>query len=114
MTRPEPSRSRLGTLVGGPLLGPWLDSVAPEPAPGPSLLRFSRRAMATTFELLLPFGSPADLANCVFDLIEELESQLTVYCDDSEVALLNQNAAASPIPVERRLFDLLTLCARLT
>src|SRR5258708_4370928 len=101
----------------GHLIGPWLDLGAPAitpPPPDVSLLRFSRRAMATTFELLLPVGARADASADVFELIDELESQLTVYSDDSEVSLLNQNAARGPVPVEERLFDLLAFCAQMT
>ena len=70
--------------------------------------------MATTFELFLPVDTRADAAAQVFDLIDELEAQLTVYRDDSEVSLLNQNAAAGPVPIENRLFALLARCAELT
>jgi thiamine biosynthesis lipoprotein len=97
----------------GHLVGPWLDLGAspPPPAPDVSLLRFSRQAMATTFELLLPVGTRADAAADVFELIDDLEAQLTVYRDDSEVSVLNQNAANGPVPVEERLFELLAFCA---
>ena len=41
------------------------------------------------------------------DLIEELELQMTVYRDDSEISELNRTAHLGPVPVERRLFGLL-------
>lgn len=91
---------------------------APEPPPGPefSLLRFSRSAMATTFEVLLPFGTPGarEIAEDALDEIDRLEAQLTVYRDTSEVSRLNAAAAHAPIPVEEGLFELLELAARLT
>jgi FAD:protein FMN transferase len=79
------------------------------------LLRFARRAMATTFEIILPFGTPAsqECAEAGLDLIDALEAQLTVYRDDSEVSRLNQNAGRQPVPVERELFQLLALCQQL-
>ncbi len=41
------------------------------------------------------------------DVIEQLESQLTVYSDDSEVARINAEAHLAPVPVEPGLFALL-------
>jgi thiamine biosynthesis lipoprotein len=47
------------------------------------------------------------------DVVEQLECQMTVYRDDSEISRLNQTAALGPQLVESRLFDLLELAARL-
>ncbi len=71
--------------------------------------------MATTFEIILPFGTPSsqECAEAGLDLIDALEAQLTVYRDDSEVSRLNQNAGRQPVPVERELFQLLAQCQRL-
>jgi thiamine biosynthesis lipoprotein len=41
------------------------------------------------------------------DEVDRLETQLSVYRDDSELARLNRTAAAGPVAVERRLVDLL-------
>jgi thiamine biosynthesis lipoprotein len=81
-----------------------------------SLLRCARRAMATVFEVLLPYG-PADAqaaAEDALDLIDRLEAQLTVYRPTSEVSRLNRLAELAPVPVEPGLFDLLTFAARLS
>ena len=80
------------------------------------LLRFARRAMATTFEVILPFGTPAaqDIGEAALNLVDQFESQLTVYRDDSEVSRLNQNAHREPVPVESGLFQLLVQCRHLT
>ena len=88
----------------------------PDQAKEAVLLRFGRRAMATTFEVIVPFGSPAaqELANASLDLIDDLEAQLTVYRDDSEVSRLNQHAFQQPLPVESGLFGLLTLAQQLS
>jgi thiamine biosynthesis lipoprotein len=95
-----------------------LDATAPAPEPGPefALVRYSRRAMATTFEVLLPFGTPAALraAEAALDEIDRLESQLTVYRDTSEVGRLNRAAPYTAIPVEPGLFGLLQLASRIT
>ncbi len=88
----------------------------PEDAAELQLVRVSRRAMATTFEIALPFGFPraVEAASDALDLIDSLEEQLTVYTDTSEVAVLNATAFDSPVPVEPRLFELLSHCASLT
>ena len=80
-----------------------------------ALLRLSRRAMATTFEILLPYGTPnaMDIGADAFDRLDALEAQLTVYRDSSEVSRLNRIAAYGPVPVEEGLFGLLRLAARI-
>src|SRR5262249_8866864 len=101
----------------GQIIARWLDLPEPPTAPADvSLLRCSRRAMATLFELLLPVETDdaAAFANDAFDLIDELEAQLTVYRDDSEVSRLNQRAANEAVEVEERLFALLMTAERLT
>lgn len=89
-----------------------LPSLFDDPAPpaGYSLVRVSRRAMATTFEIALPFGTPNAIpaADAALDLIDRLEDQHTVYRDHSEVSRLNQTGFAA---VEPELFDLLARCA---
>jgi thiamine biosynthesis lipoprotein len=80
------------------------------------LTRYARRAMATTFEVLLPVGTirGAAAASAALDLIDQLEDQLTVYRDTSEMSRINRQAAVSPQAVEEKLFDLLTMADRLT
>src|SRR5262249_60837431 len=69
--------------TAGHVLALWLDFDQPKRPPemGASLLRFSRRAMATNFELFLPFEQPnaSELTSGIFDLIRNLEARLTVY-----------------------------------
>jgi thiamine biosynthesis lipoprotein len=74
------------------------------------LLQVSREAMACEFEVLLNAGQyPAgpDAAMAALDMVEHLEAQLTVFRDTSEIAAINRRAAAGPIAIEPRLFDLL-------
>src|SRR5215470_2457900 len=80
-----------------------------------ALLRFGRRAMATTFEVIVPFGTPGayEAAEAALDEIDRLEAQLTVYRDTSEVSRLNRLAPYTAIPVEDGLFDLLEAAARI-
>jgi thiamine biosynthesis lipoprotein len=95
-----------------------IEAAEPDPVPGPefSVLHFSRRAMATMFEMVVPFGTPAALeaAQAALDEIDRLERQLTVYTDTSEVSRLNRAAAHAAIPVEPGLFDLLQTSARIS
>jgi thiamine biosynthesis lipoprotein len=95
-----------------------LSATAPPPVPEAdvALLRLSRRAMATTFELALPFATPNawDMGEVVFDLLDALEAQMTVYRDTSEVANINCTAPVAPVVVEPRLFELLETAARIT
>lgn len=81
-----------------------------------ALLRASRRAMATQFEVLLPFGTPQALAIAeeALDVIDRLEDQLTVYRETSEISALNGRAALQAVAVESRLFALFQLAAQVT
>ena len=81
-----------------------------------TLVRVARRAMATTFEIALPQGTPRaiDAGSAALDLIEEIEEQLTVYRDSSEVSRLNATAAEEPVVVDPGLFQLLERCAAYT
>lgn len=84
---------------------------APASSEDALLLRCARPAMATTFEVILPFGTPGAQVSAAsaLDLIDTLETQLTVYRDDSEVSRLNQGAERAPMVVEAGLFHLLAM-----
>jgi thiamine biosynthesis lipoprotein len=102
--------------AAGALLVPVADQeLSPPAAEDAALLHFTRRAMATDFEVLLPFGMPdaLSLAESALDEIDRLENQLTVYHEASEISRLNRQAAAGCVAVEERLFGLLQLSARL-
>src|SRR5690242_659267 len=79
-----------------------------------SLIRVSRRAMATTFEVAIPVGLLRDAVSAAedaLDLIDQLEDQMTVFRDHSEVSRLNASAADAFVEVEPRLFELFGRCA---
>jgi thiamine biosynthesis lipoprotein len=65
--------------------------------------------MGSFFDIRLPARLPGavDLANRALDRIDELEAQLTIYRDDSELSRLNATAHLAPVPVETKLFRLL-------
>jgi thiamine biosynthesis lipoprotein len=109
-------RSRTLAENAGRLLGvldevQFVDEMPPVES---AVLRVAQRAMATRFEVLVPFGVPyaQQAAEDAFAEIDRLESQLSVYRDTSEVSRLNCMAWSAPIPVEEGLFDLLRLAAR--
>ena len=72
------------------------------PAGRSDLIRAHRPAMGSFFEIRLRCAVPGavDLACRALDLIDELEAQLTVYRDDSEVSRLNATAHLGPVAVE--------------
>ena len=93
----------------------FLLSDEPDATPGEfTLVRVSRRAMATTFEVAIPVGAhpdPIAAAEDALDLVDELEDQMTVFRDQSEVSRLNAAAADAFVEVEPRLFELFVRCA---
>src|SRR5260370_42331445 len=113
------NRDRLAQTAGQVWAAAQELAKPPQPAPRHesfSFLRFYHQAMATDWELVVPFGTPnaMDGADSVFRRIDELEDQLSVYRGHSEISQLNHNAWQKPVPVEACLFGLLELAARLT
>jgi thiamine biosynthesis lipoprotein len=80
------------------------------------LVSVCRRAMACEFEVQLAANRNDNSMEHVFaalDLVESLETQMTVYRDDSEVIRINHRAAQQPVQVEPRLFKLLQQAQKL-
>jgi FAD:protein FMN transferase len=116
MNRREFLHPRSLANVAGPVLGIAAEPETPAASSSdPVLLRFARRAMATTFEVILPFNVPTahELAQTALVEIDRLEAQLTVFRDSSEVSRLNAKAADHPVRVEPNLFELLTVAERI-
>lgn len=111
MNRREFIDPRRFVRQAGQVLGPVKLRAAAEPSALPALLRFSRRAMATSFEVILPFATPAatEAAAAALDVIDQLEDQLTIYRPHSEVSQLNARAAQEAVSVQENLFELLVL-----
>jgi thiamine biosynthesis lipoprotein len=72
------------------------------------LIKVHRPAMGSYFEIRLGARVPGavELAVRALDLIDDLEAQLTIYRDDSEVSRLNATAHLGPVRVEANLFGL--------
>ena len=115
MNRRDFLRPRRLASAAGQILDLADERARPAGAGEALLLRFSRRAMATTFEVVVPFDTPRanEAANAALDEIDRLEAQLTVYRDTSEVSRLNQLAPYTSLVVEDELFELLETSARL-
>ena len=82
----------------------------------PYLLQMARRAMACEFEVCLPAGQSPNAAQAAvdaLDLVEDLESRMTVYRDDSQVSRINREASDRPVPAEAWLFALVQQAIRL-
>lgn len=111
----------LGDLTAPPTGGvPVPSSAGPpqEAAPRETyLLHLGREAMACQFEALLnagQFANGPEAALAALDRVDELEAQLTVYRDLSEVMHLNKTAFRRPVPVETSLFQLLSRAKQLS
>ena len=79
------------------------------------LYRVGRPAMATQFEVLFEVID-ADLmpvAESALEMIDDLEAQLTVYRDTSEVCAINREAFDHPVGVEAGLFGFFLECKRI-
>jgi thiamine biosynthesis lipoprotein len=74
-----------------------------------------RRAMACQFQIAIPATCRTAIAaaSAALDTIDQLEAQMTVYDDSSEVSGINRYAFAAPVPVESKLFDLLETAVRM-
>jgi thiamine biosynthesis lipoprotein len=108
-------RELLSRHTAGQILNLLDDAPAESVSDRPPLIQVGRRAMATLFEIMLPFGTPDAtlVASEALDRIDELEDQLSVYRDHSEVCRLNQEAFPGPVALSRNLFDLLQLASRI-
>ena len=73
--------------------------------------------MACTWELMFnmqQYRESGLAAAKAMQLIDNLESQLTIYDEDSEVSELNLNAASEPFPVATNLFDCYSVRSQFT
>ncbi len=74
-----------------------------------------RSAMACRFEITLPAEDHrgVDVGRHALDQIDQLEDQLTVFRETSEISFINRTAAERPVQVEAQLFELLLLSQRI-
>jgi FAD:protein FMN transferase len=135
---PPPTSNRRQFLQGravGDSLAAAIDRVLPagsdksasaEPAAGEPatqshdgeryLVQFARSAMACQFAVYLNAGQyeqGAEAALAALDLVEQLEGQLSVYRETSEVSQINRTAATREVALEPRLWQLLAMAVRI-
>jgi len=80
------------------------------------LFQATRRIMACDFQVTLdaqlhPAGPETAMA--ALDIVEQLDAELSVYRESSQVSQLNQLAARQPVAVDPDLFELLEHCREL-
>ncbi len=109
----------LGKVVSTVTGGEWPDNPSPsfskEGEEEGWLYRVGRPAMATQFEVLFEVID-ADLmpvAESALEKIDQLEDQLSVYRDTSEVCAINREAFDHPVEVEAGLFGLFLECKQI-
>lgn len=71
---------------------------------------YSKPAMACQFELLFnmhQYPTAGNVTGDVFQLLDDLEDQMTVYRAESEISRLNEQAFLGQVQVEQRLYGLL-------
>ena len=75
-------------------------------------IRLETQAMACNWSVILDPGrhERVMIASDALDQVHHVESMLTVYRDDSELSLVNANAAESPQSVTPDLFEFLLTC----
>lgn len=76
----------------------------------------TRRAMATEFAIVLPGQSPhaTEAAVDALDLLEKIESKLTIYRPDSEISRINESAGLQPVKVSGDVFNLLVRAVKIS
>lgn len=120
----RPNSSRRDFLTGravaseiewvGDQIAEQLEAVDAAPSAGPTV-RLGTRAMATEFAAILNPG-PAERLQQVSEALDELhqlESEMTVYRPDGELARLNATAAEAPVAASPRLFEVLQAAAEI-
>lgn len=80
--------------------------------PLPPLRRFSHEAMATVFEIVTPHGDQAYAAQAareVFELVDQLERELSRFIPNSDIARINRLGAGESTRVSPATFECLTI-----
>lgn len=82
---------------------------------GGETLRLETRAMACEFSIILNPGEHQRLwvASDALEMVHQLERQMSVYREDSELSQINRQASDGPVRVEAGLFGLFLQCREL-
>ncbi|UCG50238.1 MAG: FAD:protein FMN transferase [Phycisphaerales bacterium] len=90
--------------------------VRSDPSPIPGMKRFSHDAMATTFEILIVHEDERyarQAAAAAFAEVDRLESELSRYIENSDVARINSLPAGEPLLLGLDTFECLKISARI-
>ena len=100
--------------AGDELADRLADGEAPSVPSAGDTVRLETTAMACHFSVILNPG-PHDrvpVASAALEMVHEIEDQLSVFREHSDLSRVNRLAADGPVKVDRALFDLLVLAAR--
>ena len=77
--------------------------------PDSLITKVSHRSMATDFVVMLPshWSGHVEAVLEALESLDAIESRLTIYRDDSEIAQVNRSAADQPVQLSQPTFDLL-------
>ena len=119
LTDSSNSRNRRDFLTGKSTPAGNLAADRPTPSAPTSghTVRLSQRAMACDFSVIMNAGvrkSRIEDASHALDLVSELERQMSVYIEDSEISRLNARAGSQAVQVEPGLFALLLEAERIS
>lgn len=82
----------------------------------PGMQRFSHEAMATTFEIIIAHEDERyarQAATAAFDEVDRLETELSRYVENSDVARINSAPAGEPLLLGLETFECLKISARM-
>jgi thiamine biosynthesis lipoprotein len=82
----------------------------------PGMQRFSHEAMATTFEVMVVHEDTRyaqQAATAAFDELDQLEGDLSLFIENSDIARINNLPSNRPLPIGPAAFDCLQLSARI-
>ncbi len=85
------------------------------PEPVHAWIRVARQAMACRFEVILPDRCAAllDDARAALETVEQVEAQLSVFRESSDISRVNRTAGERPVAVDAELFAFLRTCEEL-
>jgi thiamine biosynthesis lipoprotein len=78
--------------------------------------RFSHRAMAASFEIIVQHEDPTyarQASQAAFDLLDRIEGDLSRYVENSDIARINNLVAGRPLQVSLDTFACLQLCKKM-
>ncbi|QDT53745.1 Thiamine biosynthesis lipoprotein ApbE precursor [Caulifigura coniformis] len=123
MSTPSPSRrdflsgrsARRVVEAAGDVIADRITEEKRVPMAGDTI-RLETQAMACPWNVIMNPGPPDQVmkASDAFEVVHDVESQLTVYRAESEISQVNFHAAEGPVEVSQELFDFLDRARKLS